>query len=174
MSQPDQNPPLWAPWRMEYILGQKPAECVFCTYAARGAKREDLVLVSQPHAYVCLNRYPFAAAHLLVMPRRHTASLEDLGDEEYAALMALLRASIAAVKRAVRPEGFNVGFNLGKVAGAGIAEHLHAHVVPRWAGDTNFMPVLADVRVMPEHLDATWAKLRPCFDDVPGEKAPAS
>ena len=86
---------------------------------------------------------------------------------------SLVRASIGAVKRAVRPEGFNVGFNLGKVAGAGIAEHLHAHVVPRWAGDTNFMPVLSDTRVMPEHLDATWAKLRPCFEDVPGEKAPA-
>jgi ATP adenylyltransferase len=164
--------PLWAPWRMEYILGPKAGECVFCRYASRGALREDGVLVSQPNAFVCLNKYPFASGHLLVVPRRHTSELHELTDEEYSATMALLRDTVAVLKVGLRPEGFNVGFNLGKVAGAGIAEHLHAHVVPRWAGDTNFMPVLASTRVMPEHLDATWARLRPYFDSVPGEKAP--
>jgi ATP adenylyltransferase len=157
---------------MEYILGPKAGECVFCHYAARGARREDGVLVSQPNAFVCLNKYPFASGHLLVVPRLHTSELHEMDDEQYPATMALLRDTVDALKRALRPEGFNVGFNLGKVAGAGIAEHLHAHVVPRWGGDTNFMPVLASTRVMPEHLDATWARLRPYFETVPGEKAP--
>ena len=168
--------PLWAPWRMEYILGSKAQGCVFCAYAVAVAagppRREDGVLVAQPNAFVCLNKYPFASGHLLVVPRRHSSELHELTDEEYSGTMALLRDTVAALKSALRPEGFNVGFNLGKVAGAGIAEHLHAHVVPRWAGDTNFMPVLADTRVMPEHLDATWARLRPFFESVPGEKAP--
>jgi ATP adenylyltransferase len=158
---------------MEYILGPKAGECVFCAYAARGARREDRVLVAQSHAFVCLNKYPFASGHLLVVPRRHTSELSDLSAEEYAATMGLLRDTVGALKSALRAEGHNVGFNLGKVAGAGIAEHLHGHVVPRWAGDTNFMPVLADTRVMPEHLDATWARLRPFFEHVPGEKAPS-
>ena len=164
--------PLWAPWRMEYILGPKADACVFCAYADHAPRREEGVLVRQPHALVCLNKYPFASGHLLVVPRRHAGDLAVLGAEEYAATMALLRDTVAALGRALGPEGFNVGFNLGKAAGAGIAEHLHAHVVPRWGGDTNFMPVLAGTRVMPEHLDATWARLRPSFDDVPGEKAP--
>ncbi len=157
---------------MEYILGPKAGECVFCRYAANGARREDGVLVAQPNAFVCLNKYPFASGHLLVVPRRHASEMQEFGDEEYSATMALLRDTVAALKLALRPEGFNVGFNLGKVAGAGIAEHMHAHVVPRWHGDTNFMPVLASTRVMPEHLDATWARLRPHFEQVPGDKAP--
>jgi ATP adenylyltransferase len=164
--------PMWAPWRMEYILGPKKGECVFCAYAARGARREDGVLVAQPHAFVVLNKYPFAAGHLLVVPRKHVSDLSELGPEEYPATMALLRDTVAAVKAALKPDAQNVGFNLGKAAGAGIAEHLHGHIVPRWSGDTNFMSVIADVRVMPEYLDATWAKLRPFFERVPGEKAP--
>jgi ATP adenylyltransferase len=165
------QPPLWAPWRMEYILGDKPKHCIFCAFPERRTWREDLVLVVQPFAFVCLNRYPFAPGHLLVVPRRHASDLDDLAPEEHAALFALQRDAIRALKKAVSPEGLNVGMNLGKVAGAGIAEHLHAHVVPRWNGDTNFMPVVADTRVMPEHLDATWAKLRVAFEAVPGEKA---
>ena len=157
---------------MEYILGPKAGECVFCAYAAHGARRDDGVLVSQPNAFVCLNKYPFASGHLLVVPRRHASEFHALADEEYSATMALLRDTVDVLKRALMPEGLNLGFNLGKVAGAGIAEHLHAQAVPRWGGDTNFMPVLASTRVMPEHLDATWARLRPHFESVPGEKAP--
>jgi ATP adenylyltransferase len=157
---------------MEYILGEKPKECIFCSFPGRKTYREDLVLVVQPFAFVCLNKYPFAPAHVLVVPRRHVSNLEDLADEEYSALMALVRDSARAVKKAVRPEGMNIGFNLGHAAGAGIAEHLHAHAVPRWVGDSNFMPVIAGTRVMPEYLDQTWAKLRVVFDSVPGEKAP--
>jgi ATP adenylyltransferase len=123
----------------------------------------------QEHALVCLNRYPFAASHLLVVPRRHVSNLEDLPPDEYDALMRLVREATRRLKSVTQPEAVNLGFNLGKSAGAGIAEHLHAHVVPRWNGDTNFMPVLADVRVMPEMLDDSWRRLAPAFADLPGE-----
>jgi ATP adenylyltransferase len=164
---------MWAPWRMSYILGEKQGACVFCEIAAAPVAeyRERLVLVMQPHALVCLNRYPFAASHLLVMPRRHASNLEDLPAEEYDAVMRLVRDATVRLKRVTEPQGVNLGFNLGKAAGAGIAEHLHAHVVPRWNGDTNFMPVLADVRVMPEMLDESWRRLAPAFADLPGEHA---
>jgi ATP adenylyltransferase len=164
---------MWAPWRMEYILGSKAGACIFCDFAslAASAYRGKLVLLVQPHALVCLNRYPFAASHLLVAPRRHVSDPSELRDEEYDALMRLVRDATARLRRVASPEGLNVGFNLGKAAGAGIADHLHAHVVPRWNGDTNFMPVLADVRVMPEYLDDSWKRLAPAFADLPGEHA---
>jgi len=148
---------------MDYLLGPKGGECIFCAFPARDTHREDLVLTVTPHAFVVLNRYPFTAGHLLVVPRRHVADLAELTGEEADALFGLVRLTVARLREAMSPHGFNVGFNLGKAAGAGIAEHLHAHVVPRWDGDTNFMPVLADVRVMPEHLDATWQRLSPHF-----------
>src|SRR5215813_13467447 len=131
--------PIWAPWRMEYIEGYRAAECIFCDFAAAPAeaKREKLVLVVQPHAMVAMNRYPFTTSHLLVAPRRHVSDLSELTDEEYRALADLIRAAAARLRKAVNAEGLNVGFNLGKVAGAGIADHLHAHIVPRWGGDTN-------------------------------------
>lgn len=154
---------MWAPWRMEYIVGPKGASCIFCLFPARNSHREDLLLVSAEHAFVCLNKYPFAAGHLLVVPKRHVSSLSDLDDAEADALFRLLRASVARLTEALRPDGVNVGFNLGKAAGAGIAEHLHAHIVPRWFGDTNFMPVVADVRAMPEYLEQTYDKLAPFF-----------
>jgi ATP adenylyltransferase len=159
---------------MEYILGKRAEECIFCAFPTRGAARfrEDLVLVVQLQAFVVMNRYPFASAHLLVVPRRHVSAMEELSPEEWAAMSALLRESVAALKSAVKPDGVNVGFNLGKAAGAGIADHLHAHVVPRWVGDSNFMPVIADVRVMPEYLDDAWRTLRPHFEPIAGEKAP--
>jgi ATP adenylyltransferase len=161
---------LWAPWRMEYILGAKGGSCVFCDMAAAPpeAYREKLVLLVDEHALVCLNRYPFAAGHLLVVPRRHVADLGDLEAGEYDATMRLVRAAIARLQRSTGAQGINMGMNLGAAAGAGIAEHLHAHIVPRWPGDTNFMPVLADVRVLPEYLDETWRKLAPLFAELPG------
>lgn len=169
------EPPLWAPWRMEYILRPKAGNtCVFCEHAAAppGRHRESLVLVSQRHAFVCLNRFPFAASHLLVIPRRHVADLADLSDEEYAALATLLRESTKALRAATRCEAMNVGMNLGRAAGAGIADHLHWHLVPRWSGDTNFMPVIAGTHVMPEHLDDSWRRLLPHFARIEGEHAP--
>ena len=157
---------------MEYILGKKTPGCIFCDFPTNGAAtyRENLVLVVQEHAFVCLNRYPFTSCHLLVVPRRHVSSLDDLSDEEYAALSTLIRTSAKCLSESTRSEGMNIGYNLGKAAGAGIAEHLHAHLVPRWSGDSNFMPVLADVRVMPEYLDEAWQRLMDAFADVPGER----
>ena len=167
--------PIWAPWRMEYIRGKSGSACIFCDFASAPpeAMREKLVLVVQEHALVCLNRFPFTTSHLLVAPRRHVADLAELSDAEHAALSTLVRDVVVRLRRAVGAEGLNVGFNLGKAAGAGIADHLHAHVVPRWVGDTNFMPVVADVRVMPEYLDDAWKHLYPSFADLPGSRAPA-
>jgi len=164
---------LWAPWRMEYLDAPKGDGCVFCEIAATPpAKfREKLVLVAQEHAFVCLNRYPFAPGHLLVVPRRHTADFSGLALDEYDAWMRLSRDAVARLRAASVPEGVNLGVNLGRAAGAGIADHLHAHVVPRWSGDSNFMPVVADTRVMPEYLDVSWTRLAPFFADVAGQKA---
>jgi ATP adenylyltransferase len=156
---------------MEYILRSKSGECVFCGLASapREAYRRDLVLIVQGHAFVCLNRYPFASSHLLVVSRRHVSDVEQLAIDEYQSMMALVRETTVRLRHATHAEGLNVGLNLGRAAGAGIADHVHAHVVPRWNGDSNFMPVLADVRVMPEYLDQSWLRLLPFFADLPGE-----
>ncbi|HEY1955725.1 MAG TPA: HIT domain-containing protein [Polyangiaceae bacterium] len=150
---------LWAPWRMEYILGPKGGECVFC-------RDSDLVLARRASAFVCLNKYPFAAGHLLVVPTRHVSDLGELEDGEADEFFRLVRESVARLRAAVSPDGVNVGMNLGKAAGAGIAEHLHAHVVPRWNGDTNFMPVIADLRAMPEYLQDTKKRLLSHFSGL--------
>jgi ATP adenylyltransferase len=155
---------------MEYVLGPKGGSCIFCDFAAAAPRdyRANLVLVVQAQALVCLNRYPFAASHLLVAPRRHVSDIAELPADEYDATMRLLREAAARLRRATGAEGLNVGFNLGKAAGAGIAEHLHGHLVPRWYGDTNFLPVVTDVRVMPEYLDNSWQRLAPLFADLDG------
>lgn len=159
---------------MDYLFGDKPTTCFLCEHPKDEAEfRQHLVLVAQPHAFVCLNRYPFTTSHILVAPRRHVADLADLEGEEYAALMSLLRESTIRLRQGVHCQGMNLGFNLGKSAGAGVPGHVHGHVVPRWEGDTNFMPVLADVRVMPEYLDASWCRLYEAFLDLPGARAPA-
>jgi len=157
---------LWAPWRMEYIQGaDKPAGCIFCDLPAEGPERhrKNLILAEAPRAFVILNRFPYAYAHLMVVPRAHVESLDDLDRADFDALWRLVRASVTALREAVRPQGMNLGMNFGRVAGAGIHEHIHVHLVPRWNGDTNFMPVFADVRVMPEHLERTWDRLAPAF-----------
>jgi ATP adenylyltransferase len=169
---------LWAPWRMQYVLGaeadRKTKACIFCgMLEGPDAYRQNLVLVVQPLAFVCLNKYPFAASHLLVSPKRHVASLEELEEEENAALASLVRQCTIRLRLAVKPDGMNVGYNLGHAAGAGIKDHVHCHIVPRWGGDTNFMPVIGDVRVMPEYLDDSWRRLYPHFEDLPGLRAPA-
>ncbi|MCU0681043.1 MAG: HIT domain-containing protein [Polyangiaceae bacterium] len=166
--------PLWAPWRIGYILGPKNhSRCVFCDYAGHGPEhfREDLTLVADDRVLVTLNRYPFAAGHLMVMPRAHVADLSELSPEDYDHLFRMVGQAASRLRAAVKAEGLNVGINLGAAAGAGIADHLHVHVVPRWQGDTNFMPVLADVRVMPQALDETWKHLYPHFRDLPGQRA---
>ncbi len=149
---------LWAPWRMEYILSKKDGACVFCDLT-----QDELLITREPHGFICLNKYPFAAGHLLVVPTKHVSDLAALDDAEYDALFRLVRKAALGLRKALSPEGINVGFNLGRAAGAGIAEHLHAHVVPRWNGDTSFIPVIADVRVMPEYLAETRERLLPHF-----------
>lgn len=182
------SPPLWAPWRMEYVLGKKPKDgCVFCVApeaqgpnhdesarAHRAAELEArLVVHEEPRCLVMLNRYPFAAGHVLVLPRAHVSGLEDLEPTDHDRLFVVVRETVVRLKRALKCEGLNVGLNLGTAAGAGIAEHLHVHVVPRWSGDTNFMPVVADARVVPQALDATRRHLASYFEDLrPGGVAP--
>lgn len=159
---------------MAYIRGPKSPGCIFCEYPALGPThfREHLVLCARPHAFVILNRYPFAAGHIMVVPRRHTSDLVGLDGEEYTALFDLVREASTALRTASSAEGINIGVNLGAAAGAGIAEHLHVHLVPRWRGDQNFMPVIADVRVIPEALGETYARLLPYFVPL-GSVAPA-
>jgi ATP adenylyltransferase len=136
--------------------------CVFC--AIRDGADGERVLASEPNAYVVLNKFPYNPGHLLVVPARHTGEVEELSLDEHGALMELLARSIGALKAAAGPDGFNVGMNLGRVAGAGIPDHVHWHVVPRWNGDTNFMPVVGNTRVLPELLSETFAKLAPYFE----------
>ena len=155
---------LWAPWRLEYIADAGRQEtCVFCDEAAGTLGEASLVVARGDHAFVLLNKFPYASGHLMVAPLRHVAELGELTPDEVAELHSLAVAGIDALRRTYGPDAFNVGLNLGAVAGGSIAGHLHEHVVPRWAGDTNFMPVLADVKVIPEALAATAARLRPRF-----------
>jgi ATP adenylyltransferase len=150
---------LWAPWRLEYVQGGADAEgCIFC--AAGADEGHDLVVRRGEHAYVVMNLYPYSNGHLMVAPYRHLAGPGDLAEGERAEMWSLLDESVRALTEAMSPHGFNAGINIGRVAGAGVEGHLHLHVVPRWNGDTNFMPVLADVRVMPEHISRTAEKLR--------------
>lgn len=158
---------LWAPWRMEYIRSKKPSECIFCLEDRAEHDRENLVLHRTPFSFVMLNRYPYSNGHLLVASHRHVANLDGLSGEEVLDLFELMKLSCRALNNAASPQGFNIGMNLGKAAGAGVEEHIHIHIVPRWNGDTNFMSVIADLRVMPENLTATYDALLPEF--IPGK-----
>ena len=146
--------PLWAPWRIEYILSQKSGQCIFCEASAGDEEHARWVIDHSEHCFTMLNAYPYGPGHVLIAPRRHIADLEDLTGDEMLELMTLARRAVGAQRAAMSPDGFNAGLNLGRVAGAGIVDHLHLHVVPRWEGDTSFMPVLADTRVIPQALDA--------------------
>ncbi|NQU11130.1 HIT domain-containing protein [bacterium] len=151
---------LWAPWRIEYILGDKEGACFLCDAPRANDDPRTLVLIRAQTCFAILNRYPYNPGHLLVAPYKHTGELEDLSQQEAHDLMDLTRCGKQLLARTMNPDGFNIGFNLGRVAGAGVLDHLHLHVVPRWNGDTNYMPVLADTRVVPQALADTWAELR--------------
>lgn len=158
---------LWAPWRMEFIAGKREEGCIFCKKPAqRDRLRENLILHIGDLAYVIMNRYPYGSGHLMVIPLRHTNDFENLTGDENLELTTLLQACMKALRRSYRPEGFNLGMNLGVSGGAGIREHLHYHIVPRWLGDTNFFPLLADTRAMPELLLETYDHLLPHFQDL--------
>ena len=155
---------IWAPWRIDYILGkEKEAGCIFCDKPQSELDEETLIVHRSDGAYTIMNKYPYNNGHLLVVPYRHVSEICDLEVEENSLLIQEVCKAIQALKKVMRPDGFNIGINLGIIAGAGIAEHVHYHIVPRWAGDTNMMPVLADVRIIPEHLRQTREKLARAF-----------
>jgi len=154
---------MWAPWRMEYILGEKDGGCIFCRALS---DQDNLTLFKGKVTMVVMNKYPYINGHLLVAPTRHLSLLEQLKKNEMGDLLETVEKSVGILKKVMNPDGFNVGLNLGKVAGAGVEEHLHFHIVPRWFGDTNALTVFADVRVIPEHLQATFNNLKPHFDKM--------
>jgi ATP adenylyltransferase len=160
--------PLWAPWRLEYIQQADEQEgCIFCL-AASGDHEQTLVVHRGEHAFVLLNKFPYSSGHLMVAPIRHVGEFGELTDEEALEIHRLAERGIAALAETYAPQGYNLGWNLGRIAGAGVVDHVHMHVVPRWAGDTNFMPVLADVKVLPEHLVATRGKLAAAWPTAGG------
>jgi ATP adenylyltransferase len=148
---------------MAYITGPRSAGCFFCEIVKEDADRQNLILHRGPQSFVVLNRYPYNNGHVMIVPYSHCGDLDGLSDAESLAMMRHARQATRVLRDAFRAEGFNLGFNLGQFAGAGVADHAHMHVVPRWAGDTNFMPVLADTKVMPEYLTVTYDTLVPYF-----------
>jgi ATP adenylyltransferase len=158
------NRPLWAPWRIEYIRGPKPDECIFCAAAASNEDAAHGVVHRGERCLVMVNAYPYNSGHLMVAPHRHVGGLDELDANELAEVSALTNRALGALRAVMAPDGFNLGVNLGEVAGAGFADHVHQHVVPRWEGDTNFMPAIADTRVMPQALEATRAEVAAAFD----------
>jgi ATP adenylyltransferase len=152
--------PLWAPWRLEYIAHADEQDgCVFCAEAGGELGDDTLVVQRGERCLALLNKFPYSSGHLMVAPLRHVGGFEELDDAEALELHRLAGDGMAALAAVYAPQGFNLGWNLGRVAGAGIVDHVHQHVVPRWGGDTNFMPVLADVKVLPEHLRETRERL---------------
>jgi ATP adenylyltransferase len=150
---------LWAPWRLEYIkTADEEPGCIFCA-AVAGDDEERLVVHRGPRAITLLNKFPYASGHFMVAPNRHVGEFGELEDDEVLELHRLASSGMGALAQLYAPQAYNIGWNLGRVAGAGVVDHIHLHVVPRWAGDTNFMPVLADVKVLPEHLAETRRKL---------------
>jgi ATP adenylyltransferase len=160
---------LWSPWRLAYVTGTSDAQgCVFCEALASEAAA-PLVLFRGDICYVILNLYPYNNGHLMVVPNRHVASLAECSVAELGEMMELTRRAEIALAEAYRPQGLNVGINLGRSAGAGVVDHVHIHAVPRWTGDTNFMSVIGQVRVLPEELDETARRLRPIFERLAGK-----
>ncbi len=151
---------LWAPWRIEYIERATESGCILCQKPKENSDEANLILYRGRHNFIILNAYPYNTGHCMVAPYRHIANLQDLKDEEAREHFDIIKKGLQLLREVMNPTGFNVGLNLGRVAGAGIADHLHTHIVPRWGGDTNFMPVLSDTKVLPEALTATYRKLR--------------
>ena len=154
---------MWAPWRMEYILSEKEERCIFCDALAQN---DELTLYQGSDTLVIMNKFPYINGHLLVAPAKHLSGLNQLNKHEMGQLLATVDRSVEILKQVMNPDGFNVGLNLGKVAGAGVEEHLHFHIVPRWFGDINALTVFADVRVIPEHIQTTYKNLKPHFGNL--------
>lgn len=155
-----------APWRMEYILESDKNCCFLCQYPKEDSDELNLILYRGDSNFIILNRFPYNPGHLMVAPYRHLGILQDLTDIEAKEHIDLVKKSVELLIKVMNPHGFNVGMNLGKVAGAGVDDHIHTHIVPRWQGDTNFMPVIADTKVLPESLAATYKKLKDCMNGL--------
>lgn len=155
---------LWAPWRLEYILGPKPDECIFCLPDSRDDDENRLVLHRGKTGFVVMNRFPYNTGHLMASPYRHVACITELEAEEVHELSDLVQGCTRILKHTFNPDGINIGLNIGEAAGAGIEEHLHYHLVPRWTGDHSFMAVFSQTMVIPEHLRSVYTKLKPGFD----------
>lgn len=159
---------LWAPWRTGYILsGPKRGECLFCAKLAQQDDRKNYILERGKHSFALLNLYPYNNGHVMVAPVNHKGNLEDLDVEELISLAQMLCRWVVILKKAIHPQGFNIGMNLGLIAGAGVADHLHYHIVPRWSGDTNFMPVVAGTKVISQSLDECYEILVACIGKEP-------
>jgi ATP adenylyltransferase len=155
---------IWSPWRLPYLTGlNKPAGCIFCRMAAADRDEESLIVFRGVHNFIVLNRFPYTSGHVMVVPYLHTAELAGIDEETAAELMSLVRAADRRLRDLYRPDGLNIGMNLGESAGAGIAGHIHMHVLPRWAGDANFMTTVAQTRILPEELSTTWLRLKTAF-----------
>jgi len=151
---------LWAPWRIQYVTRPKESGCILCQKSKENKDETNFILHRSQNNFIILNAFPYNPGHLMIAPYRHIANLQDLSDDEVTDHFNLVKKSLALLKEIVNPDGFNIGLNIGKVAGAGIEEHLHTHIVPRWQGDVNFMPVLSNTRVISEGLAATYKKLK--------------
>lgn len=147
---------LWAPWRLDYIKGPKPDECIFCAKPEEDDDRANHIVQRGEHCFAILNAFPYNNGHLMIAPYRHVPSVEELEPDALLELMTMSQSALAALRGAYEPEGFNLGINQGKVAGAGVEHHIHQHIVPRWGADTNFMPVIANTRVLPQSLDDSY------------------
>ena len=158
---------MWAPWRIEYILADKEDGCIFCDAIDQ---QNNLTLFSGEVTMVMMNKFPYINGHLLAAPVRHVSTLDQLSKTEMGELLATVDQSVSILKSVMQPDGFNVGLNLGKVAGAGVEEHLHFHIVPRWFGDTNALTVFGEVRVIPEHIEATYNNLKLYFNKIDLDK----
>jgi ATP adenylyltransferase len=159
---------LWAPWRESYVTAPQQAdnECIFCTKPKQERDAENLIVYRDIHSYVILNAYPYNNGHLMVVPYEHVANLDDIATEVLCEMMSVAQRAVRVLRHALKPSGFNVGINLGAAAGAGIAGHLHLHMVPRWIGDTNFMAVVADTRVLSQALASSYEILHRGFDEI--------
>ncbi len=157
---------LWAPWRIEYIKKPKEKECIFCKVIKEDRDRENLVLYRSSKSFIILNKYPYNNGHLMIAPYKHTPTPLELNGDEDADIAELIKLSMKILDASLRPQGYNIGANIGKAAGAGIEEHYHIHVVPRWIGDTNFMPIISDTKVVVEHLYQTYDNLKKELDRI--------
>ncbi|MBN1382910.1 MAG: HIT domain-containing protein [Deltaproteobacteria bacterium] len=154
---------IMAPWRMTFIKGEKPDGCIFCKDSIRS---DEFILFEGKTSFIMMNRYPYTCGHLMIIPERHVSVLEDLTASESNEIFRLAGISVKILKDVMQPDGFNVGMNLGKAAGAGVDDHIHMHIVPRWNGDTNFISVVGELRVIPEDVNKTWERLVPLFRNI--------